>query len=124
VTAVGQRHPTGLSLAFNFNPAQVRIEDVDSEEIFASFYKTYAHEPFGTVTVRNLSDKYLEGRFAIEIPELAEQPTEVDLHLPRGGTERISLLANLSPKSLQVRESSQKPMTLTASYTSGVLLLL
>lgn len=118
-------HPTlaatshfGLSMAFNFNPAQVRIEKVEPLDIFASQYKSYARVPFGHAMVRNLSDKLLDCRFRVEIPGLTDVAMEQDLHLRPGAGTSVDLLANLSDRAMALGENSRKPVRVFVSYKS------
>ena len=111
----------GLTMAFNFNPAQVRIEKIETDEIFASLYKTYARVPIGRVVVRNLSDKALDTRVSVQIPGLMDEPTERSLTLGRGAAETIELLANLSSNTMELNENNRKQVRVSASYKSDRL---
>jgi len=111
----------GLTLAFNFNPAQVRIEKIEPDEIFASLYKTYARVPFGRVVVRNLSDKALDTRVSVQIPGLMDEPSEHQFTLGRGAAEPIDLLANLDANTMEIPETGRKQIRVSVSYQSDRL---
>jgi hypothetical protein len=111
----------GLSLAFNFNPAQVRIEKIETKDLFASQYKSYARVPIGHADVRNLSNKLLEGRLRVEIDGYMTEATERDLNLSPGAATRVDLFANLNDEPMTMRENARLPVRVSATYTSDRL---
>ena len=62
---LGSTNYLGLSMAFNFNPAQIRIESVETRPLYASLYKSYAHDPFAVAVVRNLQDEPISARLQV-----------------------------------------------------------
>ena len=83
-------HPTlaatnhfALSMGFNFNPAQIRIEKVETREIYWSLYRSYVGRPIGTAQVRNLRDTPLSARMRVFVPELMDAPSGQDVLLSR-----------------------------------------
>jgi len=118
---LGTTHYFGLSMQFNFNPSQIRIEGVENKDVYASLYKRYAQEPVALVKVQNLSDRPLSVTFDSYIPELMDAPTEraVDLN-PRKITT-VPVLVNLSPDkalALPPEEGRHVRLDLSATYQS------
>jgi tetratricopeptide (TPR) repeat protein len=100
-------HPTlggtshfGLGIAFNFNPSQIRIEKAEAHDIYASLYKRYARDPFGTLRVRNLDDQPLEAQLNVFVPRLMTTPSTQRIVLRPRATQEVSLTAIFSPQVL------------------------
>ena len=83
----------GLSVGFNFNPSQVRIEKVEANPIYSSLYKSYAREPFGSVQVKNLENAPVSARLRVFVPDLMTSPSEQDVVLRPGATVDLPLTA-------------------------------
>src|SRR5437867_2512336 len=83
----------GLSLGFNFNPSQIRIERVEAHDIYSSLYRTYAREPFGTVRVKNLENTPVTARLRVFVPDLMQQPSEQEVVLRPRATQDLPLTA-------------------------------
>lgn len=108
----------GLSMAFNFNPARIRIEKIETDEVFASLYKTYERVPFGRVVVRNLQDEMLTARVSVLIPDLMDAPSEQEVSLRPGAATTIYLHAVFAEKVMARRENFRAPVHVAASYKS------
>jgi hypothetical protein len=107
-----------LALEFNFNPAQVRIEKVEARELYASLYKTYARESFGSVQLRNLQDRPLTTQVGVFIPELMGAPSEAEVTLRPLAVHELPLTAVLNEKVLTQRGDRPVQVEVTASYQS------
>ena len=108
----------GLSMEFNFNPAQLRIEKVQVEELYTSQYKSYARASFGTIQVRNLQDHPLAARVSVFIPELMTAPSEQDVTVRPKVVSELPLTAVLDEKVLVQRGDQPVQVQVTASYQS------
>jgi len=118
-------HPTlggtshfGLSLAFNFNPSQIRIEKAEARDIYASLYKRYAREPFGAIQVRNLDDKPLTAQFSVFVPRLMETPSIQEVVLRPRATQEVPLTAVFSPQVLSQSGDLPAQVQVSATYQS------
>ncbi len=118
---LGSTSHFGLALEFNFNPAAIRIEKVEPEDLFASLAKTYTREPVVTVRVRNLDDRPLEAKVRILIPEIMDAPTERDVILRPKATEDIPLTAVLPDRITDLPGNRSIQMQVTATYQSARL---
>lgn len=107
-----------LALEFNFNPAQVRIEKVQARELYASLYKTYAREGFGSVQLRNLQDRPLTTQVGVFIPELMSVPSETEVTLRPLAVHELPLTAVLNEQVLTQRGDRPVQVEVTASYQS------
>lgn len=112
----------GLSLAFNFNPAEIRIEKVEVQEIYASLHKSYAQMPIGTVVLRNLRDRPLETRLSVNVRELMDVPSEVNVILRPKATQEFPLTALLSEKCMAQKGDRPVQVAVSATYQSHLLL--
>ena len=108
----------GLSLAFNFNPAQLRIEKVEAQELYTSLYKSYARDGFGSIQVRNLQDRPITARLGVFIPELMSAPSEQDVTVRPKAVSTLPLTAVLDEKVLTQRGDQPVQVEVTASYQS------
>ena len=108
----------GLSLAFNFNPAQLRIEKVEAKELYTSLYKCYARDGFGSIQVRNLQDRPLTARVGVYVPELMGAASEQDVTLRPKAVSQVPLTAVFDEKVLTQRGDQPVQVQVTASYQS------
>lgn len=118
-------HPTlastdhfSLAMEFNFNPAQVRLEKMQVNEVYTSLYKSYARDSFGTVQVRNLQDRPLETRIAVFVPELMDAPSEQQVVLRPKATQEVPITGVFSERALSQRGDQPVQVQVTASYQS------
>ena len=111
-------HHLGVSLAFNFNPARIRIEAVEVDDLYASLYKSYAREPFGHARIRNLEDEPLEARIRVEIPGVTEHPSEDVVVLAPKSVNDVSLTAILDDSVVRVPEHRTVQVEIAATYQS------
>ncbi|MGH7681544.1 MAG: tetratricopeptide repeat protein, partial [Candidatus Eiseniibacteriota bacterium] len=108
-------HYFGLSLGFNFNPAQVQIEKVEANDIYSSLYRTYASEPFGTVRVKNLENIPVTARLRVFLPDLMSSPSEQDVVLRPRATQELPLTA-VFPDRI-VSNAGDRPVQVQVSTT-------
>ena len=111
-----------LSLEFNFNPAQVRIEKVQADELYTSQYKSYAREGFGKIQLRNLQDHPLTTKVGVFIPELMTAPSEQEVTLRPGAVNELPLTAVLDEAVLSQRGDRPVQVQVSASYQSKRLI--
>ena len=107
-----------LALEFNFNPAQVRIDKVQTDELYTSLYKSYARDGFGTVQLRNLQDGPLTTKVSVFIPELMTTPSEQEVTLRPGAVNELPLTAVLDEAVLGQRGDRPVQVQVSASYQS------
>jgi len=107
-----------LSMQFNFNPAALRIEKVQTHELYTSLYKSYAREGFGSVQLRNLQDRPLTTRVGVFIPDLMSAPSEQDVTLRPMAVNEVPLTAIFDEKVLAQRGDQPVQVQVTASYQS------
>lgn len=108
----------GLSFAFNFNPALIRIEKVEADDLYASLYRSYAHSPLGTVVVRNLQDRAIQARIRVEVRALSEAPSEQIVLLRPRATQEVPLTVVLPEKVLAQQGDRPVQLVIAASYES------
>jgi tetratricopeptide (TPR) repeat protein len=115
-------HTFGLSLDFNFNPSDVKVEKVTAHDVFASQVRSYAHEPIGTVKLRNLRDRPIEADLSVYAPELMDGPSHQTVVLRPQATQELPLLAPLSPRVLSQNGDRPAQVQVSASYQSRRLM--
>ena len=108
----------GLAFEFNFNPSQIRIEKVETRDLYLSLYKTYARESFGAVRVRNLQDRPLAARVSVLVPGLMEIPSEQELLLRPKAVQELPLTAVFPGRVLAERGDRPVQVRVSATYQS------
>jgi hypothetical protein len=83
-------HVFSLSFAPSLSP--IKIIDINVNDLYASFYKSYATSKIGNVTVRNDYDKELKITVKVTIPGLTETPSQESFMLGPN-EERTSLFS-------------------------------
>lgn len=112
----------GLSIAFNFNPSRIRIEQVDLDNVYASLHRTYTEIPIGTARLRNLHDEPITATVSIFTPGLMEYPTEKDVILRPKAVQDIPLTAVFSPDVMSLSGDRSIQVEVAATYRSRQLL--
>ena len=107
-----------IALAFNFNPALVRIEKVQPREIYTSLFKSYANQPLGSATVRNLQDRPLETDVSVFVPELMDAPSEQHVLLRPRAVQEVALTGVLDERVLAQRGDRPVQLQVGARYQS------
>ena len=98
-------HLFSLSFVPSYSP--VKITDVYFDDVFASFYKTYAiAKKFGSVTVRNDYDKPLKLTLKVDVPGFTELPTQETYEL-RPNEQRTSNFSIVFAKNIMDTRGSQ-----------------
>lgn len=83
----------------------LRLEAVHLQDLFASFYRTYAEQPIGTARVVNDEGEAREATLRFELPGLTRQPFEAQLNLAPQSAQVIDLKAQLTAAILQAEET-------------------
>jgi tetratricopeptide (TPR) repeat protein len=107
-----------LSMAFNFNPSKVRIEQVDTKDIYASLYKSYAVSDFAEIEVENLSDEGLSTRFEIMVPEIAGEGVVADTLLRGSGKQTIPIQLVIPDRIMNRLGDKEVKVEVAATYQS------
>lgn len=118
-------HYWSLVASFRFNPALVEILKVESEELYASLYKSYALSDSAggvggpvTVTLRNTSDHTLNATVRVEIRGTSAGPSETAVVLPRGRAVHVPLALRLSERVLSAPSNQHVPVRVEVTYSS------
>jgi hypothetical protein len=112
----------GLSMAFSFNPSRIRIEEVQTKDLYMSLYKSYAREPFGTVTVKNLDDKPLPAKLHVLVPGIMESASEQRILVRPKATQEFPLTAVFPATVMALSGDQPIEVRVSATYQSQRLL--
>ena len=115
---LGSTNHFGLSMGFNFNPAQIRIEKVEARDVYGSLYKTYSRAPFGSMQVRNLDDKPITAKLQVFVPGLMEVPSSQDVVLRPKATQQVPLTAVFSEQVMHQQGDLPVQVQISATYQS------
>ncbi len=109
----------GLSFSFNFNPSLVKIEKVSTDPLYASLYKRYDDHPFGTIELRNQTDREVDATPSIIIPEIMDAATTLPSVIVRPKqAATVPITAVLSDHAMQLSSDRHLPVQVTLNYTS------
>ncbi|NKB68698.1 MAG: hypothetical protein GKR89_16665 [Candidatus Latescibacteria bacterium] len=96
-----------------------RIVDVQLDDLFASFYPTYARHPFGAVTLANDSPDTASVQLRLYLPDFMRRPIEREMALVPRSEQRVDLTAHLDPDILTVQETVQTQAEVELSFAQG-----
>ena len=115
---VYSEQPATVKLNVFYQPisATVRISDVRVQDVFASFYKTYAEHSIGSVVVTNDAPDPVDARVSFHIPGLMPRPTGKKLTLEGQSEQRVDLNAILDEAILKLEgtQSVQAEVSLSS----------
>ncbi len=106
-----------FSLGLFTTIAPVKLLDLELNDLYASFYKSYATKPIGTVTVRNDYDKELPMTLSVTIPGLSDIPTQERLVLKPFEKRSFDVKVVLSDAVLEQRSSAFHQAKIRVDYT-------
>lgn len=109
-------HHLSIALNVNLNPSQIKIEKLQSRDVYASLYRTYAHDTLATVQIRNLNNRLIETDVSMFLPGLMAAPTiQRKVSLRPGVVTEVALRPVLSWPLLE--RSGDHPAQLNVSAT-------
>ena len=85
--------------------SSIRISDLNVQDVFASFYKTYAQKPIGSVLITNDDPTQIEATLSFYIPEHMSRPTEQIISLEPKSSRTIPLHAVLNEEILDLEDA-------------------
>ena len=96
----------------------IYFDSLRVEDLFASFYPTYAEDPLGTVRVANESGETVEATFRFALSGLMRHAFEEALTLAPRSSQEIALRAQLDPAILE--EQQTRPVQAEIELEFGV----
>jgi len=72
--------------------SSIGLADIHIQDLYASFYKSYADKPIGSVRVFNKDPHEIEATLSFFVPELMRRPTKQNVRLASESSQRIDLL--------------------------------
>ncbi|MDA0685108.1 MAG: triple tyrosine motif-containing protein, partial [Bacteroidetes bacterium] len=96
--------PATVTLSVFYRPisSSVRISEVEIEDVFSSFYKSYGERSIGSALVSNDDPSPVDATVSLYIPDLMSRPSEQSLRLEAGGTQRVTFEAVLNERVLDL----------------------
>ena len=85
--------------------SSVQITDLDVQNVFSSFYKSYAERPIGSVQVMNEAPYAMEATLRFHMLDLMRRPFEQKLDLQPQSSRRIPLHVTLGEELLDLEDS-------------------
>jgi hypothetical protein len=83
----------------------VRLEAIQLNDVFASFYPAYTQHPLGSAKVVNDTPKKLETTLRLQLPGLMRQPFEMPLILAPQSAQKVALKAPLDAEIIKIKET-------------------
>jgi tetratricopeptide (TPR) repeat protein len=120
VPPVDDTHRLSMSMAFDFNPSLVKIQEPEISSIFPALYQYYNQTPIGKVTLRNKRKKEppLEVTVGLKTP-YSKKAIETGVNLEPGAKKEIQVTASFSDKLFEVTSTTPKTAEIKVSYQSG-----
>ena len=87
--------------------ASLRLEELQVQDLYASFYRSYARQPLGSVVVLNDGSDPVSATVSLFIPGRMRRPTEQVVEVAPGGREQVALKAQLAPETLNLEGPTQ-----------------
>lgn len=111
-------HHFGLSMEFNFNPSQIRIERVEPKpiDIYSSLYKSYATDTVATATITNLQDRAISATVKVYVPEVMEKPSEQKVQLYPKHTHEVALTSTFTEKAMSIGQGQPVEVQISTTY--------
>ena len=85
--------------------SSIGLDGIHIQDIFASFYQTYAEHPVGSVRVFNKDPSPLDATLRFYLPELMNRPAEKKLRLDPVSSQRVDLQVTLGEELLAAEGS-------------------
>jgi ligand-binding sensor domain-containing protein len=113
--------PSSVPLTIYFKPVNspVQLSDINIQNIFASFYKTYAERPIGSVVVSNIGAHPIDVNVGFFIPGLMDRPKENQVALGPNTEQRVLLNALFSPDILNHMGDQPIQAEISISFAAG-----
>lgn len=104
----------GISYAFRFSAARIRIEKPGFDDIYASMYKSYANTPSGHVEIQNLEQEPIQATIRVGVVGLTETPADTTIMLRPGVKQTIPLTISFSE---QIMKATDRPIQFEIATT-------
>ena len=99
--------------------SSIGISSLQAEDLYASFYKSYASRPAATVQLFNRNEIPIEATLQYYLPELMKRPTQKDLALPANAQITVPINAILDNALLQITNHEPWDAEIKLSYSVG-----
>ena len=113
--------PATVSVEIFYQPvsSSIRLSELNVQDIFASFYKSYAQQSIGSVLVANDDPNPVEATLGFYIPDRMRRPTEQKILLEPHSSQRVPLYAILDKEILDLKGASPAQAAVSLSCTVG-----
>jgi ligand-binding sensor domain-containing protein len=114
------KSPATVNLDVFYQPigSVVQISEVDLQDVFPSFYKTYTEQSLGSVMVSNTDSDPIEATVSFYIPGLMPRPTEQTVSLEAHARQQVSLNAIFDSNIMNLK--GDKPVQAEVSLSCEV----
>ena len=108
-------HIFSVSLIPSLSP--VKITDIIVDDLYASFYQTYANNKIGYATIRNDYHKPLKLTMRVSIPELNEEEVTETFMMNPDDEKKYDFSILLSKDALNIMQYEYKQLKIRVDYT-------
>ena len=115
------KEPATLAVEVYYQPvsSSIRISDLNIQDVFASFYKTYAEKPIGSVLATNDDPTQIEATLSFYIPDHMRRPTEQTILLEPQSSQIVSLHAIIDDEILSLEGATPAQAEVSLSCELG-----
>ena len=100
-----QTDTAALKVYYQPMSSSVQIAQLDIQDIFSSYYKTYSEFSIGTIEVSNDDPNPIEAKVSFFIPDFMNRPTEQTVTLLPQSRQTIPLRAIFNPDILNLKDN-------------------
>ena len=113
--------PATVDIEVFYRPvsSSIHISEVNIQDVFASFFKTYAEKPVGTVLVANDDPTPVEATLSFYIPDRMRRPTKQTVLLEPQSSQLVSLYAILDEEILGLEGANPAQAEISLSCELG-----
>jgi len=113
--------PASVELTVLYQPlvSPVRIAAIQLDDLFASFYKSYADQPVGTTGLINDGADSAHVTLSFILPDLMPRRSEQSLVIPPRSSQAAPLYASLDNRALAVQESMDTQAEIALAFEVG-----
>ena len=108
-----------LEIYYQSEFSSLTLSELHIEDLFASFYQTYAQQPIGSVRVSNHAPGPMLATLSLNLPGLMTRPFELPLELPADSSQYVAFRPRLDPNILDLEEPTLVQAEVSLSFASG-----
>lgn len=108
-----------LEVVYQPTLSSVSIDSVHVDDLFASTYRDYVDQPFGSVLLTNNDADTMAVSLSFQLIDWMRRPGRQEVRLKPGQSRRVSISAAMDDEILSLRQSGPFPARVAVSFAVG-----